>query len=46
MFMFYEIFCNFSGKVKLLFIKIEKDKIVKKEKLILSFKEDIIRNGG
>lgn len=44
--MFHETPCNFSGKVKSLLTKIEKDKTVKKEKLISSFKEDIIRNGG
>lgn len=37
---------NFGGKVKSLLTKIGKDKMLKKEKLISSFKEDIIGNGG
>lgn len=37
---------NFSRKVKALLTKIGKDKTMKKEKLISSFKEDIIGNGG
>lgn len=37
---------NFNGKVKSLLTKIGKDKIVKQEKLISSFKEEIIDNWG
>lgn len=44
--MLHETPQNFSGKVKSLLTKIGKNKMVKTEKLISSFREDIIGNGG
>lgn len=44
--MLHETPQKFSRKVKSWLTKIGKDKIVKKEKLISSFKEDITSNGG
>lgn len=44
--MLYETPQKFSRKVKLLLSKIGKNKMMKKQKLISSFKEDILGNEG